>query len=142
MARPARQKRQIKRQIPPQRLILDSGAVISWSRGEARPRALLVRALELGMDIRIPVPVLAETLRGGPRDAPIHRVRNSVGVFSADEQVGRLAGALLGQTGGTNTVDALVAAEAVTARADVLTGDADDLRALLADHPEVHVIAL
>ncbi len=94
------------------------------------------------MDIRIPVAVLAETLRGGPRDAPIHRVRNAVDVFSADEQVGRLAGALLGRTGGTNTVDALVAAEAVTARADVLTGDADDLRPLLLDHPEVQVIAL
>ena len=142
MARPARRKRQIQRQIPPQRLILDSGAVISWSRGEARPRALLYRALELGIDIRIPVAVLAEVLRGGPRDAPIHRVRNTVDVFAADEEVGRLAGALLGRTGGTNTVDALVAAEAVTARADVLTSDAEDLRALLAEHPQVQVVAV
>lgn len=142
MARPARRKRRIKRQIPPQRLILDSGAVISWSRGEARPRALLGRALELGMDIRIPVAVLAEILRGGPRDAPIHRVRNTIDVFPADEQVGWLAGALLGKTGGTNTVDALVAAEAVLARADVVTADAEDLRALLAGHPEVGVIAI
>ena len=142
MARPARKKGEIKAQIPPQRLILDSGAVISWSRGEPRPRALLIRAVELGIDIRIPVAVLAEVLRGGPRDAPIHRVRNAVDVFSADEQVGRLAGALLGKTGGTNTVDALVAAEALTARADVLTADAEDLRALLAGHPEVGVIAL
>jgi len=71
-----------------------------------------------------------------------HRVRNAVDVFSADEQVGRLAGALLGKTGGTSTVDALVAAEALTARADVLTADAEDLRALLAGHPEVGVIAL
>jgi hypothetical protein len=39
-------------------------------------------------------------------------------------------------------VDALVAAEAVTARADVLTSDAEDLRALLHGHPEVQVIAL
>lgn len=142
MARSARRKRQVKKQIPPQRLILDSGAVISWSRGEARPRALLFRALELGMDIRIPVAVLAEILRGGPRDAPIHRVRNTVDVFSADEQVGRLAGDLLGRTGGTNTVDAMVVAEAVTASADVLTGDAEDLRALLAEHSDVQVIAL
>jgi hypothetical protein len=36
---------------------------------------------------------------------------------------------LLGRTGGSNTVDALVAAETVTAAADVLTTDADDLRA-------------
>lgn len=138
MARPTRRRTQ----APPQRLILDSGAVIAWSRGEARPRALLERALELGVDVRIPIAVLAETLRGGPRDAPIHRVRNAVDVFPADERIGRLAGALLGRAGGRNTVDALVAAEAVAARADVLTGDADDLRKLLAEHPAIGVIAL
>ena len=80
------------------RLILDSGAVIAWSRGDARVRALLTRAVELGRDIRIPVAVLAETLRGGPRDAPIHRVRNAVDVFPTEEATARLAGALLGQT--------------------------------------------
>ena len=129
-------------QVPPQRLILDSGAVIAWSRGDVRARAMLTRALELALDVRIPIAVLVETLRGGPRDAPIHRVRNAVDVFPTDERMARLAGALLGRTGGTNTVDALVAAEAVTATADVLTSDADDLRALLVDHPRVSIIPL
>jgi len=129
-------------QAPAQRLILDSGAVIAWSRGDVRARALLTRALELALDIRIPIVVLVETLRGGPRDAPIHRVRNAVDVFPTEEATARLAGALLGQTGGTNTVDALVTAEAVTAAADVLTGDADDLRALLGDQRGVTVIPL
>jgi len=125
---------------PPRRLILDSGAVIALSLGDPRTRALLRRALDLGAETRTPVAVLAETLRGGPRDAPIHRVRNAVEVFPSDERSGRLAGSLLGHTGGTNTVDALVAAEAVLTRADVLTGDPDDLRALLARHPGVRVI--
>ena len=107
-------------QVPARRLILDSGAVIAWARGDARARAILTRALEVGLDVRIPVAVLAETLRGGPRDAPVHRVRNAVDVFPTDEQTARLAGALLGRTGGNNTVDALVAAEAVIAAADVL----------------------
>ena len=129
-------------QAPAQRLILDSGAVIAWSRGDEHARALPTRALELALDVRIPIAVLAETLRGGPRDAPIHRVRNAVDVFPTEEPTARLAGALLGLTGGTNTVDALVAAEAVTAAADVLTSDADDLRTLLADHPRVTVIPL
>ena len=92
MARSGRQKRK----TPPQRLILDSGAVIAWSRGEVRTRGLLMRALEIGADIRIPVAVLAETLRGGARDAPVHRVRNAVDVFPTDERMGRLAGTLLG----------------------------------------------
>ena len=103
---------------------------------------MLTRALELALDVRIPIAVLVETLRGGPRDAPIHRVRNAVDVFPTDERMARLAGVLLGRTGGTNTVDALVAAEAVTATADVLTSDADDLRALLVDHPRVSIISL
>lgn len=138
MARPARRERT----IPPRRLILDSGAVIAWARGEARPRAVLARALELGLDVRIPVAVLAEVLRGGFRDAPIHRVRNAVDVFPTEERTGRLAGELLGRTGGSNAVDALVAAEAVTAGADVLTADPADLRALLGGQPACLVVAL
>jgi predicted nucleic acid-binding protein len=129
-------------QVPPQRLILDSGAVIAWSRGDVRARAVLTRALELALDVRIPVAVLAEILRGGARDAAIHRVRNAVDVFPTEEATARLAGALLGRTGGPNTVDALVAAEAVIAAADVLTSAAEDLRALLSDHRRVTVIQL
>jgi predicted nucleic acid-binding protein len=136
MARSGRQKEK----TPPQRLILDSGAVIAWSRGEVRTRALLMRALETGADIRIPVAVLAETLRGGARDAPVHRVRNAVDVFPTDERMGRLAGRLLGDAGGTNTVDAMVASEAVLAEADVLTADPGDLRPLLAGFPRIQVI--
>ena len=129
-------------QTAAKRLILDSGTVIAWSRGDPRARALLTRALELALDVRIPLAVLAETLRGGPRDAPIYRVRNAVDVFPTEEPTARLAGALLGRTGGTNTVDALVAAEAVTTAADVLTSDAHDLRALLTGHPSVTVTPL
>ena len=134
--------RRRRRQVSAQRLILDSGAVIAWSRGDARVRALLARALDLGRDVRIPVAVLAETLRGGSADAPIHRIRHAVDVFPLEEATARLAGALLGRTGGTNTVDALVAAEAIGVAADVLTSDPGDLRALLAGNPGVAVIAL
>jgi len=126
--------------IAPRCLILDSGAVIGWSRGDVRVRATLARALELGVDVRIPTAVLAETLRGGPRDAPIHRVRAAVDVFPQTEAIARAAGALLGRTKGKNTVDALVAAETIASGADVLTGDAGDLRALLAAHPNVSVL--
>lgn len=138
MARP----RPGKAQVPPQRLILDSGVLIALARGEARARALLAGALELGLDVRIPVSVLAETLRGGPRDARIHRIRHAVDVFPTDERTARLAGAMLGRTGGTNAVDALVAAEAAITGADVLTSDAEDLHGLLGEHPTVRVIPL
>lgn len=135
MARP-------KKPIAPRCLILDAGAVIGWARGDARARAMLIRALELGVDVRIPTAVLAETLRGGPRDGPIRRVRAAVDVFPQIESTARLAGELLGRTRGKNTVDALVAAEAIAAGADVLTSDLNDLTALLSANPEVSVLGV
>lgn len=131
-----------KKPIAPRCLILDSGAVIGWARGDIRPRAMLARALELGVDVRIPTAVLAETLRGGPRDAPIHRVRAAVDVFPQTEAVARLAGALLGRTKGRNTVDALVAAETISAGAEVLTSDPADMESLLSEHRGLSVLAL
>jgi predicted nucleic acid-binding protein len=128
----------------PRRLILDSGAVIALARGDQRARAFLARSLEVGALVEIPVVVLAETLRGGPRDTPVNRVLKAVGpVPEARETHGRRAGQLLGATGSRSTVDALVVAHAVEAGgAHVLTGDPDDLGRLAASHPEVWIQAL
>jgi len=125
---------------PPERLILDSGAIIGWSRGDIRARAMVQRAVELGLDVRVPVVVLAETLRGSGRDAPVNRVLKAVDVLPTAAAVGRGAGPLLGRAGTKNIADALVAAEAVeSAATTVLTGDPDDLTALLIDRPEITV---
>ena len=125
----------------PRRLILDSGAVIALARGDQKARAFLARALELRVPVDIPVVVVAETVRGGPRDAPVHRVLKAVGsVPEAREAHGRTAGRLLGTARSSNTVDALVVAHAVEAGgAHVLTGDRDDLERLAALHPEVWI---
>lgn len=127
----------------PQRLILDSGAVISWSRGDARTRTILREAIARQLELRVPVVVLAETLRGGARDAPVNRVLKAVGTAATVPGTGRKAGQLLGRTGGTNTADALVAAEAlVIPGSTILTGDPDDLRALLTDQDETRIQAI
>jgi len=125
----------------PQRLILDSGAVIGLARGDQRARAFLARALELQAQVEIPVVVLAETLRGGPRDAPVNRVLNAVGsVPEAREVHGRIAGQLLAAARSTETTDALVVAHAVNVGgAHVLTSDREDLVRLAASHPEVWI---
>jgi predicted nucleic acid-binding protein len=125
----------------PQRLILDSGAVIALARRDGRARAFLARALELGMLVEIPVVVVAETVRGGPRDAPIHQLLKAVGsVPEAREVHGRTAGRLLGAARSAHTVDALVVAHAVeTGGAHILTGDREDLERLAASHPEVRI---
>jgi predicted nucleic acid-binding protein len=128
----------------PRRLILDSGAVIALARGDHRARAFLARSLEMGARVEIPVVVLAETLRGGPRDAPVNRVLKAVGpVPEAKEAHGRIAGRLLGAARSSSTIDALVVAHAVEAGgAHVLTGDREDLERLSAGYPEVWVQAL
>lgn len=125
----------------PRRLILDSGAVIALARGDQRARAFLARALELRVPVEVPVVVVAETVRGGPRDAPVHRVLKAVGsVPEAREAHGRTAGRLLGTARSSNTVDALVVAHAVEAGgAHVLTGDREDLERLALPHPEVWI---
>jgi len=59
---------------PPQRLILDSGAVIALSRNDERARATLAAAWEAGVEVSIPSLVVAETVRGSAKDAPVNRV--------------------------------------------------------------------
>jgi predicted nucleic acid-binding protein len=134
-----------RRQIAdPERLILDSGAVIALARGDARARAFLLQAVELGVPIEVPVVVIAETVRGGPRDAAVNRALNEIGAIpDARELHGRIAGALLGAARSTETGDALVVAQAVAAgRARILTGDREDIQRLAARHPRVRIHSL
>ncbi|MDP9388445.1 MAG: PIN domain-containing protein [Actinomycetota bacterium] len=128
-----------RRQAPPQRLILDAGAVIGLSRADVRARAALAAALEAGADVSVPAVVVAETVRDGPADAPVNRVLKAVGgIDVADEAIARTAGRLLGSAGSAATVDAIVVATAIEAGgAVILTGDAGDLGRLAADDQRV-----
>lgn len=83
--------------------------------------------------------VVAETIPGGPRDAPVNQVLKAVGsVPDAHEIHGRTAGQLLGAARSAATIDALVVAQAVAGGgAQILTGDREDLERLAARHPEV-----
>src|ERR1700726_736369 len=128
----------------PRRLILDSGAVIALARRDQRALAFLARALELNVQVEIPVVVVAEVLRGGPRDAPVNRILKAVGSVPAAREVhGRIAGELLGKARSAVTVGALVVAHAVEAGgAHVLTGDRGDLAILATSHPEVRLHAV
>ena len=129
---------------PTQRLILDAGAVIALSRNDPRARAFVRRAIELDAEVRVPIVVLAETLRGTQRDAAVHRVLNAIADSAPiDEAVGRRAGALLGRAERSDTVDAIVVAEAVEAGgAGILTGDAGDLTVLASGERSITIYAL
>jgi len=100
--------------------------------------------LEFRTPIEIPVVVVAETSRGGPRDAPINRLLKAVGSVPTTHEIhGRTAGRLLAAARSAYTVDALVVAHAVEGGgAHILTGDRDDLERLSAQHPEVVIHSL
>ena len=116
--------------------------MIGLARFDRTLRSRVDRLRQADADIVVPVVVIAETARGnGPRDARVNLVLAGCSPSRPlDQSTARLAGQLLAATGGANTIDALVAAEAVQrAPSVVLTSDPDDLSALLADHPDVLV---
>ena len=124
------------------RLILDSGALIALSRRDPTTRAFLKRASERGDLIVVPAVVIAETTRGGARDAPVNQVLKAISeVLPILEGTARTAGRLLAASGVAGaTIDALVAAEAVLGGpAVLLTTDLEDLSRLVAQHPHVRV---
>lgn len=87
--------------------------------------------------------ILAEALRGGARDAGIHRVLGGVAVEPVTREIGECAGKLIGSAGLTTdqAVDAMVAATALAQAGPVLivTSDVPHLSALVTDHDRVAV---
>lgn len=78
---------------------------------------------------------LSEVLRGGPKDAALHRVLGRVTVIGIEKEQGRAAGELLGRAGMSGhrcALDALVAVVALAQPRPVvlLTSDVDDLARL------------
>ncbi len=127
-----------------ERLVLDSGAIIALARNDARARSVLQAAWEAGAKVSIPVVVLAETVRGRRDDAPVNRIVKAVGDFiEVTQQDGRTAGHLLGDTGMSSTIDAIVVASADrTGGGAILTGDPGDLRRLAEHIASIGIVPL
>ncbi len=124
------------------RLVLDSGAVIAWAAGNERARRFVQRAVRDRILVLMPAVVIAETTRGGARDAPVNRLIKAVDEVSVvTEVVAREAGRLLATApAGNVTVDALIVATAAHREPTViLTGDAGDVGRLAAGYPHVRV---
>ena len=124
------------------RLILESGAIIALAAGSERARRFLQRAARERILAVIPAVVIAETTRGGARDAAVNWVIKAVDqVALVTDAVAREAGRLLAAAPAANaTIDALVVATAARREPKViLTGDVDDIRALAAGYPHVRV---
>ena len=114
-------------------LALDAGALISAENDE-RTQAIIREWTRHGATIIIPSVVLAEVMRGGPRDASANRIVKAVDVIApVDETIGRTAGALLQRSGGgaSRTIDAIVVATAEHHGAkNIVTTDPADIERL------------
>jgi hypothetical protein len=134
--------------LPPGgRVILDAGALFAWARGDDFVRAMIQQADERKALVVLPVVVIAQAIRGGRADAPIDRVMKQVSKFApVTIPLARQAGILLGATGATDVVDALVAAEALASLPSlILTSDPRDIRQLIQNdpaHSRVQVVAV
>jgi predicted nucleic acid-binding protein len=97
-------------------LVLDSEGLSKLAAGDARARAYLDTALARRARVAVSAITLTEVLRGGPRDAAVHRVLSRITVVPVSPEIGRRAGELLGATGLSGhrcAIDAVVAATAL-----------------------------
>ncbi len=121
-------------------LILDAEGLSKLAAGDARTRGYLDSARNRGARVAVNAITLTEALRGGPRDAAVHRVLSRITVITVTEAIARRAGELLGTTGLSGhrcAIDAVVAATALDMErpAILLTSDPDDLNKLV-EEPE------
>lgn len=109
--------------------VYDAGVFLAAERNERRVWAEHRARLELGMLPRTTAPVVAQVSRS-PRQVQIRRFLRGCHVEPfAREQVHEV-GALAGQAGVSDVVDAHVVLIAATSSATILTSDADDLQRL------------
>lgn len=80
----------------------------------------------------VPTPVVAQVHRGGWDRASMDRALKAVDVFPETSlETAMRAGVLLGRTGLTDAVDAIVVAEASNAHTTIVTSDRDDIGRLV-----------
>ena len=115
--------------------MLDADGLVKLADGDPLARSHFEAARRRHGRVVTAASTLAEVLRGGPRDARVHRMLSRMTIIPLDKQGGRAAGELLGLTGLPGHRCALDAVLAVVALAQprpvvLLTSDTDDLRRL------------
>ena len=111
-------------------LSLDSGALIALERGQGPILDLLDENRKIGGEVHVVAGVLAQTWRGGARQAVLARFLRTPGLVIAplDEPAAMLVGQFCGLTGHADIVDVHVVLHARSRGHTVVTSDPDDLR--------------
>jgi predicted nucleic acid-binding protein len=121
-------------------LVLDSEGLSKLAAGDPRARAYLETARARRARVVVSAVTLVELLRGGSRDASVHRVLSRIVTAPVTPELGRAAGELLGTTGLSGhrcAIDAVVAVTALESIRPVvlLTSDPDEMNRLV-DEPD------
>jgi hypothetical protein len=88
-------------------LVLDAGAFLAVERGERDVFALIKRERLSGRSPMTHGGVVAQVWRGGRgRQAEVARLLHGVDISTLDDELGRRAGVLIGQTGTSDAIDA------------------------------------
>ena len=112
------------------RLVLDAAALIAIDRHDRRVAGLIALGRRAGADIVTVAPVVGQAWRDGARQVHLARALPMIDVLDVDGPSAQAAGEVLGASGGSDVVDALVAL-ATHPGDQVLTSDVDDLTGLL-----------
>jgi predicted nucleic acid-binding protein len=139
-----RPRRRLRTRGIPDGIVLDSGAISAALDGAFSVRAELTVAEQIGIPVHVSAVTLTEVMRGHRRDMLVRSLLRRVNHEPVTAEIGQAAGELLGRTGRSDTVDAIVAvtAERAGKRVRLLTGDADDLLALTDAMSGVVVVAI
>jgi predicted nucleic acid-binding protein len=123
-------------------LVYDAAVLVAADRNERRSWAEHKARLELGAVPLVPAPVLAQVSRS-PRQAQLRRFLTGCTVVPLGESEAHEAGRLLGITGTTDVVDAVVVTVALRNNAVILTSDTNDIKRLMrASGREVAVVTV
>ena len=112
-------------------VVYDAGALVAAERNDRRMWAEHRVRLELGLSIKVPTPVVAQVSRS-PKQVQLRRLLAGCEVVEFREADAHAAGRLLASSKTTDVVDAAVVELASRHRADIVTGDVDDLSKLAA----------
>ena len=110
----------------------DTGALIAADRAERRVWARHRALLALREVPTVPAPVVAQSWRGGCRQALLARLLAGCDVEALDDGQARAVGSLAARAAATDIVDVCVVEGAIRRHDLVVTSDPDDLQAIAA----------
>lgn len=110
-------------------VVYDAGALVAAERNDRRMWAEHRVRLELGVSIEVPAPVVAQVSRS-PKQVQLRRLLAGCEIVDFREADAHATGRLLASSKTTDVADAAVVELAIRRRADIVTGDVDDLSKL------------